>query len=73
MTDRIITTEEAAQMLGASEATVRRYIDKQLIKGERIGVSEAIEFITQKEEELILPAEVADEFRKIVKRYTTKR
>ena len=42
-------------------------------KGERIGVSEAIEFITQKEEELILPAEVADEFRKIVKRYTTKR
>lgn len=38
MTDRIITTEEAAQMLGASEATVRRYIDKQLIKGERIGV-----------------------------------
>ena len=42
-------------------------------KGERIGVSEAIEFITQKEEELIIPAEVADEFRKIVKRYTTKR
>ena len=42
-------------------------------KGERIGVSEAIEFITQKEEELILPTEVADEFRKIVKRYTTKR
>jgi len=42
-------------------------------KGERIGVSEAIEFITQKEEELILPADVADEFRKIVKRYTTKR
>ena len=42
-------------------------------KGERIGVAEAIEFITQKEEELILPSEVADEFRKIVKRYTTKR
>lgn len=42
-------------------------------KGERIGVADAIEFITQKEEELILPAEVADEFRKIVKRYTTRR
>ena len=42
-------------------------------KGERIGVADAIEFITQKEEELILPSEVADEFRKIVKRYTTKR
>tara|TARA_B110000881_G_scaffold45904_1_gene38207 strand:+ start:642 stop:1517 length:876 start_codon:yes stop_codon:yes gene_type:complete len=42
-------------------------------KGERISAADAIEFITQKEEELILPSEVADEFRKIVKRYTTKR
>ena len=42
-------------------------------KGERIGVADAIEFINQKEEELILPTEVADEFRKIVKKYTTRR
>ncbi|MDP6869739.1 MAG: hypothetical protein QGI21_03080 [Candidatus Poseidoniaceae archaeon] len=42
-------------------------------KGERIGVESALEFIIQKEEELILPTEVADEFRKLVKKYTTKR
>ena len=42
-------------------------------KGERIGVSEAVEFIDQKEAELIIPENVADEFRKMVKRYTTKR
>lgn len=42
-------------------------------KGERSGVDEAIEFINQKEAELIIPEEVADEFRKMVKRYTTKR
>ena len=42
-------------------------------KGERSGVDEAIEFINQKEAELIIPEEVAEEFRKMVKRYTTKR
>mgnify|MGYP004399927409 CR=1 FL=1 len=42
-------------------------------KGERIGVEEAISFINQKEEELIITPEVAEEFRKIVRKYTTKR
>lgn len=42
-------------------------------KGERSGVDEAVEFINQKESELIIPEEVADEFRKMVKKYTTKR
>ena len=42
-------------------------------KGERSGVDDAVEFINQKEAELIIPEEVADEFRKMVKRYTTKR
>ena len=42
-------------------------------KGERIGVSEAFEFIDQKEAELVIPERVAEEFRKMVKRYTTKR
>ena len=42
-------------------------------KGERSGVNDAIEFINQKEAELIIPEEVADEFRRMVKRYTTKR
>ena len=42
-------------------------------KGERSGVDDAIEFIDQKEAELIIPEEVAEEFRKMVKRYTTKR
>lgn len=42
-------------------------------KGERVGIEDALEFIAQKEAELIIPTEVADAFRKIVKRYTTKR
>ncbi|MGB2334445.1 MAG: hypothetical protein ACPH87_02110 [Candidatus Poseidoniaceae archaeon] len=42
-------------------------------KGERTGVDDAVEFINQKEAELIIPEEVAEEFRKMVKRYTTKR
>jgi len=42
-------------------------------KGERSGVDDAIAFINQKEEEMIIPEEVAEEFRKMVKRYTTKR
>ncbi|MGB0487728.1 MAG: hypothetical protein ACPGSV_00585 [Candidatus Poseidoniaceae archaeon] len=42
-------------------------------KGERSGVDDAVEFIDQKEAELIIPEEVADEFRKMVRRYTTKR
>lgn len=42
-------------------------------KGERLGVDDAVEFINQKEAELIIPQEVADEFKKMVKRYTTKR
>jgi hypothetical protein len=42
-------------------------------KGERIGVEDAIEFIDQKEAELIIPKDIADEFRKLVRKYTTKR
>ena len=42
-------------------------------KGERSGIDDAIAFINQKEEEMIIPEEVAEEFRKMVKRYTTKR
>ena len=42
-------------------------------KGERSGIDDALEFINQKEAELIIPEDVADEFRKMVKRYTTKR
>ena len=42
-------------------------------KGERSGVDDALEFINQKEAELVIPEDVADEFRKMVKRYTTKR
>lgn len=42
-------------------------------KGERSGVDDAVEFINQKEAELIIPENVADEFRRMVKRYTTKR
>ena len=42
-------------------------------KGERSGVEDAVEFINQKESELIIPQEVAEEFRRMVKRYTTKR
>ena len=42
-------------------------------KGERLSAAEAIEFINQKEAELIIPEDVADEFRRMVKKYTTKR
>ncbi len=42
-------------------------------KGERSGVDDAIEFINQKETEQIMPEEVAEEFRRMVKKYTTKR
>jgi hypothetical protein len=42
-------------------------------KGERIGVEDAAEFIDQKEAELIIPKEIADEFRKLIRKYTTKR
>ena len=42
-------------------------------KGERIGVEAAVEFIDQKEEELVITSEVATEFRKMVKKYTTRR
>ena len=42
-------------------------------KGERSGIDDALEFINQKEAELIIPEDVAEEFRRMVKRYTTKR
>jgi len=42
-------------------------------KGERIGVQEAIEFINTKEQELILPEEIAQKLRDLVKGYATKR
>ena len=42
-------------------------------KGERQGIDECLEYIESKEEELILPAEVGEELRDLVKRMTTKR
>ena len=42
-------------------------------KGERQGIDECIEYIESKEEELILPAEVGEQLRDLVKRMTTKR
>ncbi|MGY8701317.1 MAG: hypothetical protein ACKVHH_01255 [Candidatus Poseidoniales archaeon] len=42
-------------------------------KGERISVEAAIEFIDEKQAELIIPKSAADELRSLVKRYTTKR
>lgn len=42
-------------------------------KGERTGVEDAISFIEQKENEQILPKEIADEFKSIIRKYTTKR
>jgi len=42
-------------------------------KGERSGIEDAIKFIDDKEKELIIPEEVAEEFRRMVKKYTTKR
>lgn len=42
-------------------------------KGERIGVTDALEFIEVKVEEEILPREVADKLRDLVSRMTTRR
>lgn len=42
-------------------------------KGERQGIDECLEYIESKEEELILPAEVGEQLRDLVKRMTTKR
>lgn len=42
-------------------------------KGERVGVEDALSFIAQKETENIIPSEVADEFRSMIRKYTTKR
>ena len=42
-------------------------------KGERQGIDECLDFIESKEAELILPAEVGDQLRDLVKRMTTKR
>ena len=42
-------------------------------KGERQGIDECLEYIELKEEELILPAEVGEQLRDLVKRMTTKR
>jgi hypothetical protein len=42
-------------------------------KGERLGIDDSIEFIEQKEAELILPTDVADELRSLVKQMTTRR
>lgn len=42
-------------------------------KGERQGVDESLDYIESKEEELILPNNVADQLRELVKRMTTKR
>ena len=42
-------------------------------KGERQGIDECLSFIEMKEAELILPSEIGDELRELVKRMTTKR
>ena len=42
-------------------------------KGERQGIDECLEFIESKEAELILPADVGEQLRDLVKRMTTKR
>ena len=42
-------------------------------KGERAGIDDAIQFINSKEAELILPEEVAEKLRELVKGYTTRR
>jgi len=42
-------------------------------KGERQGIDDSLEFIEQKEAELVLPAEVAEELRTLVKNMTTRR
>ncbi|MGA0353233.1 MAG: hypothetical protein ACO3NY_06250 [Poseidonia sp.] len=42
-------------------------------KGERQGIDECLEFIETKEEELILPTEIGEQLRELVKRMTTKR
>ena len=42
-------------------------------KGERQGIDECLAYIESKEEELILPAEVGEQLRDLVKRMTTKR
>lgn len=42
-------------------------------KGERISADAAIEFIDEKESELIIPKSVANDLRSLVKKYTTKR
>ena len=42
-------------------------------KGERQGIDECLEFIEAKEEELILPTEIGEQLRDLVKKMTTKR
>lgn len=42
-------------------------------KGERQGIDDCLEYIEAKEAELILPSEVGDQLRDLVKRMTTKR
>ena len=42
-------------------------------KGERLGIDDCLEFIEQKEEELILPSEIADKLRKLVSTMITRR
>jgi len=42
-------------------------------KGERQGIDQCLEFIEEKEAELILPTDVGDQLRDLVKRMTTKR
>ena len=42
-------------------------------KGERMGIQDAIDFIDQKELELILPEKVANDLRSLINRITTRR
>lgn len=42
-------------------------------KGERLGIDDSLEFIEQKEAELVLPEAVAEELRNLVKSMTTRR
>ena len=42
-------------------------------KGERIGVSDSVEFIDSKVEELILPEDCAEQIKKLINKFSTKR
>jgi len=58
---------------GVAEEHRSNILGQVWAKGERQGIEDSLEFIEQKESELVLPAEVADELRTLVKQMTTRR